>query len=864
MKSNEEKRLIKQTKRFGFPIYSAVKQANDLVIELLKQIPTDKMDQELKNVHFVTPNAYFIERLVDTRLFSIMVILATMVIVAKDIYRRNGIVFPEDDFLSDDALSDFLPEQEFMALKDVSGQVDFEDLCLAVMERVVEAIESQFFMIRNYNSRIEEYSAKYARKHLRIIRMYAFLGINISKVVEGFGFTAEAGALRALMHSLVSIEGLLMKMQVDEQDLVFEQILRFHAILEKLTFIGASFLFSDMIGEEITAVMKVARGIKYNANLLSDLVLLDLPDKKKTAIPYEKYILTVQSFKSDLENLKNNFAKSLGAFFITEGEMAGFLIDLNFSKAPFLSLDQKLFSLGIPYQVSKVINDYFGENLCFRDISETPEKESLTREEIYKALHKGNKNFVPALSRFMAMVTGKKPSPVSYASFEEGGTGYANSISPISYLAKIKDGGIKIISETVSKLDCEATMEDLLEQYDARFLDLYVRKNVGVCFVMESDPFFMFFDPPVSIIEARDTGIESTDQFAQKLQSLQVDFHEMVHATQIGSRLIWRDVFSSVAVFLCDLAIKYLKEGILDIDEITNRRIKGVITKGKTRRQFLIEALRVYIVLSLGEGKLPNDMRKNGLYNAIANSDFEIEEDGYINADVLKSIPIEYSTTAKLATDTINVLSTSSDISELEKIEETLKDHMQELSNIVETMAEVYSLYAMRKFLENLPDRRYGENRKAEYLISMKSRLERRGKQAQIYLDLADPGYTVMGYELNMYLAQYGMIYDQTINNEEDEVPVMNHLISLGYDPLDPMVAYDDIGKLNFLAEIESVHPAEIMMPINSAKAIIGLRYSANIPLMIDFVKRFGSKKAFRMLLEIESFDQIEEKLNEK
>ena len=97
----------------------------------------------------------------------------------------------------------------------------------------------------------------------------------------------------------------------------------------------------------------------------------------------------------------------------------------------------------------------------------------------------------------------------------------------------------------------------------------------------------------------------------------------------------------------------------------------------------------------------------------------------------------------------------------------------------------------------------------------------------------------------------------RVIDGIDDSLSRVN-LMELGADPLDPYGAYDDMRDLSArIFAHGDMQFVDTLMPINSAKAILGLRYSAHVPMFLDVIDKYGSKEAFDMLSKAESFDDI-------
>ena len=58
-------------------------------------------------------------------------------------------------------------------------------------------------------------------------------------------------------------------------------------------------------------------------------------------------------------------------------------------------------------------------------------------------------------------------------------------------------------------------------------------------------------------------------------------------------------------------------------------------------------------------------------------------------------------------------------------------------------------------------------------------------------------------------------------------------------------------------AKEQGIEIKQVLTPYNSAKAMIGLRYSTQIPLFLKVVDMYGARQAFQLLNKAETIDEV-------
>jgi hypothetical protein len=116
--------------------------------------------------------------------------------------------------------------------------------------------------------------------------------------------------------------------------------------------------------------------------------------------------------------------------------------------------------------------------------------------------------------------------------------------------------------------------------------------------------------------------------------------------------------------------------------------------------------------------------------------------------------------------------------------------------------------------------------------------------------------------DLHAKLRQKGMVYRHGIESSQSDVPLRQKIASLGYHPLDPFLCYGDMAQLRRKALKAGMDPEDLLYPINAAKAMLGVRYSSNIPLFMRVLNKYGSTRAFPLLSNVESMESVRNLIN--
>ncbi len=850
--------LTRKTEDLLLPSYSAFKKADTLLEELIDLTPVEDWEQIKIDQLFMVPGLYQDTSEVDSYLFSTSIALSLMVIATKELYRKSDLEFCEELFLDNSELESRLPTYKFLEIRGMGRDADLEDLCMAAAERIVEALETLFYGLENYNpDRASTRIEKKVRSIVGIIGVYAEYGLRIAEIIDGYGQSVLAGSLAVIMKKLMDGRRLYRYLQYEtHQAYCVNDLFKWHAQSKGLAFNDNVFAFAGMIGEEITVVANLAVIIKDYETIGSDLFL---SDKKNLFVPLRKsYCVEDKRDKISMKTRKawaTNRVELLGESIMEEEDH---ILNMMVVKSPCDGLSQKLHAFGIPYQTAKQVGDYLSFNLLDRSLS-TAKIKPFDRISLYKELYGRGDNFAVALSEFIGRLVGKNPVDIVYKHFSgQEDASVANGVGTIVYVYALNGNKSKKIEEYWSRFDEKRELKRAHDWYGSRGNDIYIYTNVGICLLLEEKADGYCANPERSIIETKECGhdISCIDKLAGKLFELFVDCHEMIHACQIDSRLIYRGYAASWGHFYSKWVRKAMKKGWLNIQS-SNQYLNVLLAKGMTLKQTIVHYLDLITIQSCGAGRLADNLRQLGIFNGMLRHGVDIDYRGNFDTKKLSSKTRLKDSAVTADLSALKKAIMEEDTVALRRLEKEFEKKEEEFHAIMETMADTFALAAMKEFIDKLPDRRYRrQERKNKYFSALYAGACRKGMIAKRFLDIwaADISHR----EKIKALAKIGLIFQQTISREKHHDPVRRRLILLGYNPLDPLSAYEDMAQLRKTAASKGVRLRDVMYPYNLSVASIGSTYSVHIPLFMKVIERFGVKIAFKKLLESESIAQIE------
>lgn len=857
------KKLQRQTVQRELPHYYAFEKACNLSRYLMREIGKEKFSEYYKVRYFLMPGIYLKDEKVDATFYKLAVILNTLVIYTKKIYEKNGINFDSSQLLSEEVLLYPLPRYErkgdtvidVMELKGVSLSGYREEHCLSLAATLLERIETEFYFMRNYDMlHIFRKQVKFMKTKLAQIKHYANLGKQIADIIDGYDLTPEAGAIKSVMDELIDSKRLYCFLQREDLHIPFIKVIKLHAWLKGLNFNDDFFAFTEIIGPEINVAMYIAELYYYYFNVHSSLAI---SGKERLVIPYRNALVMSKDGTASKKAWEEDWVELICES-IRHDDILFALIKP--TKSIFYSLEEKIEAFGVPHQIAKRIYENLSFNTILRQNSHVKEKDSLSPEEVYQELYNPGKNFAAAEHRFMEARTGHPINRIWFSQFdEEEGTEHADAINTMVFIAQVNNGKIKTIANDFSQLTVDKELMLAHQQFAGEDCDIYIGENQGVCFLFHLDSLGSIFNAPFSIIEVKNnySWLASYDRLAASLSFLGTTNHEYLHGGQVGSRIKWRDLISAIAEWIYKFAAKQLIIGRLDTYFPEQRIIRAFNNQTKTCRQVLIELLDIFTCQALGnnESGLGQRMREIGVTHALWEAGIAIDNNNEVIVEELKNIiVIEDSLTAKRIKATISALS-SNDINELLSAANVIGAHTNELDAIVETSANAFSLVGSGYFLKNFPDDQFNPDNYDFYYDSLYLSMQRRGQSALVFQDLINRNLSTN--ELNKALSQYGLKYQQIISSVEHTQFLKERLVKLGYNPLDPYSAYDDLGLLKSRVKAQGLNYQDFLRPINAADASIGLRYETNIELLMEAITVLGEHDAYELFMEAESFQEI-------
>jgi hypothetical protein len=250
-------------------------------------------------------------------------------------------------------------------------------------------------------------------------------------------------------------------------------------------------------------------------------------------------------------------------------------------------------------------------------------------------------------------------------------------------------------------------------------------------------------------------------------------------------------------------------------------------------------------------------LRQFGIHNGALKNGFKVD----INDNVdFKQLRRKVNLEKSEITDMMLILKkalTAEDFEAISRLEKELKQKSEELNAITETMADTFALTAMKTFIGKLPDTRISAKKREFYYESLCAGINREGILAKTFLDiwLRDALRPWKRREL----AKRGLVYRRMISREIHQDPIRVKLMEMGYNPMDPLCAYDDMKELRRRARERGVALKELLFPVNLSTASVGKTYCLHIPLFTEVIEKYGMKKAFKKLLKAQSMAEIEQ-----
>lgn len=827
--------------KLEYPSYEVLTKISELTETLIKESMKNKQKANEPKLDEYTQSAAH---------------LGKALLSLKTLYKDNKIDIGYRKLLSDGALKYLIKN----TLPKTSKEEAPKEIISNAAKSLIEGIETELSQLPDYQKR---YSSKELettiKQSLENVKRYAELCSELGEVM--IKLNDEKGfLLKGIMTEyLINTKDLFKKIKEKKSDQTLSNVLTAHAALEGLTFNKNVYPFKHKQGEQIYLTMHIAKEILDLKHEINEAKISD--GKPFMYLTRDERIYKQEYSKFLKKGEKDNGLANLIGHLIFEDPRIHNMIREHEIKSPFSDLDEQLNTLGIEYRLAKEIAEYLSINVIDREIT----NDKIKIDDHYKSLarNKEHNEYANAVKLLVEKVIGKKIPHFSLKYFSHKEASLANAISAWIAVTKVKKNGkIKTIYEEHSQKNLDSLFEEIKKQFTNPDYEICIKDNIGVCFIFDKD---IGYTPKVnfkSLIEVQDDyeHIRKADELAARLYMTEVIAHETTHASQINSKLTWRTIATDLVKILADIFLEKNKEGKLDYQEylsdlaivIKNKKLRN---KG-TVREGLLEALKIYSVQALGIGKFAEKCKEVGVYDAICNiKGLEPLVDGGLNMKPFDKTKLEESKAATLVKKTMEAIK-NHDVKKIYKLREEAEEYCEELRTITETMAEVFGHTCTRDFIEHYPEK-LSKEKKEYYADSLKNRLIREGANAKyiadtIYKHKKQP--ETMEKELN----EKGYTYQREISKYAHQRPVEERLIELGYNPLDPFEAYENIEELKEKASEKGYKLKEVLYPVNNGQAIISLRYRKNIPTFLKIVEKYGPEKAHDIMLNAESLKELE------
>ncbi|MBN2880490.1 hypothetical protein JXM83_00415 [Candidatus Woesearchaeota archaeon] len=242
------------------------------------------------------------------------------------------------------------------------------------------------------------------------------------------------------------------------------------------------------------------------------------------------------------------------------------------------------------------------------------------------------------------------------------------------------------------------------------------------------------------------------------------------------------------------------------------------------------------------------------------------ERDGSFRTEHYTSIKLDDTPNTRIARANIKSLKTAlhrHDVVTLDRLVKYFKNRQDEFGAMIETQAESFSLYLVKKMIDEYsPDTEFTDESREFYKSEIEKSMLSAGKRALLYQELISDSKLDFA-QISSRLSMKGLIYSRVLNSENTRKSTEN-LFKLGYSPINPTEAYDSIsGLLERIKNYNLENPnskilfKDCLRPMNQARMQIDLKYRAHIPLFTELLDKFGPEDAFSMIVNSETMDDI-------
>lgn len=849
-----------EEKLLGYPSKEAIEKTTALVRTLIKE-SGESINGKLDTEDIIPYNGVNLEK--DVYSF------ASAAMLAQALLQIDGLPTVKLDKRTSNYFEKISTSDTYPRLFESDAyQGDGYSLIKGAAEQLIEGIETQNHLINVWfdpfrqHAEPSKHHERFLRRSVEKMRRYARHLSSIADLLEEFDLYAQAGYARTVSGLFKDRDVVLEKYRIGQVYLIEEGLLKAHANLFNLPYNAQTWPFAGLSGEDIAMTMKIASEAHSGLNIASELRRKE--DNGNYLVSSGQHNVMISGFNKE-ENLKESDA-AIAAGFIIKNLIGNKQLFQEVSE-PFFYLDHKMHQLGLPLTLGKEVMEELEDSFMTRTriTTATTYKEKELHQHI---ADNTSERYIRAVNQLVNAVTGAKERPVSYL-FMDGSQNaeWVTGISPWGVVAEQESSHIKHITDFVIRQDEHLIQATARKLYPHQ--DIYLKTNYGACFVLGIDELAAIINPKTSVIDVRDAYSDIPDKRDAALARLQVDAHELVHTAQTGTPVINRAAATYVMRMLAENAYMLKERSLsgarnLNLFDAPNPyltmynsiRIRlGKPLQGGTIQDLFKEVLAFYCVPLIAKNKRAN-YAEEGFFKAIWRKGRPPIVDGELNYKELHKTALEDGLTMTYYHKTRRLL-TSGTPEELKKHIATLRNHEEDLLIVAEHMAEAFSLTALYKHLDaaykNPVEREELKRRITEKVI-------RRGEQARRYHTImADQ--TTSWQQKEAALAREGMRYEQYITHDEE----MTKLIyQLGYDALDVEGAFKDPEELKRRALGANNFIKYTTEPYNSAKALIGLRYSTRIPLFLDVIAQYGSRQAFKKLTEAESIKDVEALLKKR
>jgi len=830
-----EKKLRQQTLEMGYPDFKAFRLADRLFGVFLKNYYEDKIINKQR----------------DEKEEATLFLMGSALKSTKDLYLKNGVNINEDSFFKEEYLDSFPLEEDMRegcaTLVDATT-IDVKDLYISVAKNLCKKVEDDLNSIAWINPlKSNPRQMEFVKKRLKRVEENATYAKEIGRIISGYDAPERGGPLTASMQYLSDWKLLFNFFQRNEIYEPISKALQGHANLHNLRFNGSAYSFVENTGEEIENIMEIAEVFFREFHAATGFVSSN--KEKNVVFPGNSRVGFYSQGDDVRKSWRKNIAETVGGLMLEGANNLGDTI--REIKNPFNFLGSKLHSLGVPFELSENIVDYFS-----RQIAPTLDSKNkrFTKTRVHAEMHKEGCNYVDAVRELVRYNTGKTPNKIKFRYFDDGNSrDLANAIGPVIYIARNDDGKIDILRQDWTKQSESEALTEISEQYEKGDADIYVRENRGVCYIWGTESSSDTVPPRSSIIETRFASkpIKEKDDLASKLAQRQIDIHEVIHAAQVGSTLVNRDAASFACNIVCQEAIQQIQDGRID-QEVPYYRTESLRKVGETQKNMLLDLLDGEVVQYLGTGNFADLIRKNGIHGALWSKGIQYVA-GFDMGKLRKKIPLENCPSTKNVL-LLREMIENNDLEGLKRMRQSLCEHSEEATMLIETAAESFSLLAMKDHIMNFPNARISQAKREQYYKDLEGGILTRGYVGRNFLDATYKASSPV--EQEELLREKGLVYQHIVLDRHNE-SVERRLINLGYPVLNPFSAYEDMVELRGRLRKKRMGVDKVLFPMNYARAYLDEKYSAHIPLMQGVIQKYGGKEAFKKIHSIETLDQL-------